>query len=109
METYETKFEGEVIMNLNKTCRSCKKKKKISNFNDIDFGWGHSKKSSWCKVCDAKMDKERKKQNNKWLRVQKKIRKEFVASGGVIGPIIVGRSAKLIGDKLFVINEGREL
>ncbi|MEK0338003.1 MAG: hypothetical protein QQN41_11275, partial [Nitrosopumilus sp.] len=61
---------------------------------------------SWCSVCDGRMDKERNRQNNKWMKNQEKLRREFVAGGGIIKSPIVGCTAKYIDDKLVIINRG---
>ena len=79
-------------------CQRCKKMKTLARFNEVDYGWGNFKKSSWCKVCDSWMNRERNKDNKKWLKFQEKLRKEFVKNGGIIERPIIGRSAILLPD-----------
>lgn len=79
-------------MSLNyKTCGRCKKKKKIRYFNDVDFGWGNFKKANWCKVCDSRMDRSRKRAKVRWTKKHEKLKREFVAGGGIIQRPIIGR------------------
>ena len=77
-----------------------------ARFNDVDYGWGNFKKSNWCKVCDSWMDKERRKYNKKWTKIQEKRKADFVANGGVLEIPMVGCTAEFINDELVVTSEG---
>ena len=54
-------------------CFRCKKKLPLSEFNDVDYGYGVYHKSTWCKACDSWMDEERWKQNKKILALWEKL------------------------------------
>ena len=71
-------------MNRKKKCTRCSKLKTLSRFNEIDYGWGKFKKSSWCKVCDSWMNRKRVSCNKKWIKLQ--------AHGKIILSPIIGRS-----------------
>ncbi len=52
-------------------CGRCKKMLIVSEFNDVDYGYGVYHKSTWCKACDKWMDKKRWESNKKWLELNK--------------------------------------
>ena len=94
-------------------CGSCKKRKPMSDFNDVDFGYGVYHKSYWCKICDAQMDKDRRKANKKWMENQDRILAERKAKGiprlkgwNHVGKVIRYDYRNGLNGKMTVICEG---
>ena len=56
----------------NTKCSGCKKMLPISEFNDIDFGYGVYHKANSCKTCVIRNGKLLWEQNKKWLELQEK-------------------------------------
>jgi len=54
-------------------CSGCKKMLPITDYKDVDCGYGVYRKSSCCKACNSLMDKKRWEYNKKWLAFQKKV------------------------------------
>jgi len=84
-------------------CNRCKKLKTEGYFNDVDFGWNVFRKSSWCKVCDSWMDKQRDRDNRKWTKNQNILIRE---SEQITKIPLIGRSSKLVNGRLIETSPG---